>query len=130
MLAKVSAIIVLITATIVTFSFEPINNGFYLVVALSATVIGNHLWILFQTNYTLTDEKIIYKSGALRGEIKVKEITEIEVGKSVSASIKPALAQKGLTIKCEKNKTVYISPETPAKLVNEVPKHNEEICVV
>ena len=49
-------------------------------------------WIWFDTGYHLEDEVIRYLSGPIKGRIPYESLREIEVGKTLWAGTRPALA--------------------------------------
>ena len=101
---------------------------FWIVVSCLA-IAALLLWIYFGTDYELTDTHLLYKSGPLRGKIRVEEIREIVKGKTLYAGIKPATAGKGLIIRFNKYDEVYISPASNELVVEEILKRNPKIVI-
>jgi hypothetical protein len=87
------------------------------------------LWLYFGTEYNLTQYTLKYKSGPIRGEIKVEQITEILVGKSMWTGLKPATATNGLIIKYGKYEEIYISPQTNETFVKKILEFNQSITI-
>ena len=88
------------------------------------------LWIYFDTSYLLTNHELIYKSGPIRGRIKIADIKAIEkTNKIFYVGIKPALALKGLIIKYNKYDEIYISPNTNESFIKKLLELNGEIKV-
>ena len=56
------------------------------------------LWVYFDTSYKIDNMILYYRSGFLRGQININDITEIHKGKTMWNGVKPALAKNGLTI--------------------------------
>jgi hypothetical protein len=88
------------------------------------------LWIFFDTYYIIDNQRLMYHSAFLRGEIEIKEIREIVKGKTIWFGIKPALARKGLIIKYNKFDEIYIAPETNDELISALIEINHEIKVI
>ncbi len=87
------------------------------------------LWIYFGTHYRLTSTELIYRSGPLKGKIRIDEIREIVVGKTLYIGIKPATAGSGLIIKFGKYDEIYISPDSNDSFIEEIRKHNLNIRI-
>ncbi len=81
------------------------------------------LWIFFGTYYELANGLLTYKSGPIKGSIKINDIREIVIGKTLWAGLKPATATKGLIIKFGKfYDEVYISPQSNDLFIKELLK--------
>ena len=78
------------------------------------------LWLYFDTNYELTTSEFKYKSGPIKGAIKLDDITEIIKGKSLWVGLKPATARNGLIIKYQKYEEIYISPKTNDLFISKI----------
>ena len=88
------------------------------------------LSMLHGTSYKITAEKISYRCGPLFGSIKMNDIKEIVVGKTLWVGMRPATARKGLIIKYKRGfGEIYISPKTNESFVDEILKHNPEIKI-
>ncbi|WP_020533463.1 PH domain-containing protein [Flexithrix dorotheae] len=90
---------------------------------------GLLLWIYLDTFYQILDDKLIYKSAFLKGEIEISSIREIIKGKTMWTGVRPAIATKGLIIKFNKYNEIYIAPENNDRLVEDLLKINEGIIV-
>lgn len=88
------------------------------------------LWLYFGTNYKLTKTLLYYKSGPIKGEIKIIDIREIIVGKSMWSGLKPATARNGLIIKYNKYNEIYISPESNIAFVQKILEFNPNIKII
>ena len=104
------------------------HSDFWVVIPFSL-ISALLLWIYFGTYYQLTETELIYRSGPIRGKIRIPEIREIAKGKTMYAGLKPATASKGLIIKFGKYDEIYISPATNELFVSEILKRNPEIVV-
>jgi len=87
------------------------------------------LWIYFGTTYELRNRELIYRSGPLRGRIKMDQIREIVKGKTSYVGLKPATAGGGLIVKYGKYDEIYISPDSNESFINEILKINPEIVI-
>ena len=106
-----------------TFSEKP----FILLPLLSPLILI--FWIYFDTFYKIENNELIYRSGFLRGKIKIPMIREILIGKTMWSGTKPALARKGLIIKFNKYDEIYIAPESNNELISDLLKINSEIKI-
>jgi hypothetical protein len=86
-------------------------------------------WIYFDTFYKIENNELIYRSGFLRGKIKIPTIKEIIIGKTIYSGIKPALAKNGLIIKFNKYEEIYIAPINNNELISDLLKKNSEIKI-
>lgn len=104
------------------------KSDFWVAIPFSA-IIFLLLWIYFGTNYELTETELLYRSGPLRGRIKIDQIREIKKGKTLYAGLKPATSRKGLIIKYQKFDEIYISPDTNELFIEEIVKRNKNIII-
>lgn len=87
------------------------------------------IWFYFDTFYKIENNKLIYRSGFLKGHIEIPTIKEILKGKTMWSGIKPALAKKGLIIKFNKYDEIYIAPENNEEMISDLLKVNSEIKI-
>ena len=106
-----------------TFTEKP----FILLPLLSPLILI--FWIYFDTFYKIENNKLIYRSGFLRGKIEILNIKEILKGKTMWSGIKPALARNGLIIKFNKYDEIYIAPENNDELISDLIKLNSKIKI-
>jgi hypothetical protein len=95
--------------------------------ALIFIIVGFLLWIFFGTKYELHQTYFIYKSGPLRGKIKIENIRKIEVGKTMWVGLRLATARKGLIIHYNKFNEIYISPKTNESFIQKILELNGKI---
>ena len=102
------------------------------------SIIGNFIltltivffmWIYFGTGYELTKTELKYKSGPIRGKIKIDEITEIIKGKSLWSGLKPATSRSGLILKHRKFDEIYISPDSNDFFIAKILEINKNIKI-
>jgi hypothetical protein len=91
--------------------------------------VGLGLWALFHTYYQIKDNKLIYRSGYIRGEIDINTIKEIIKGKTRWVGLKPALATGGIIIKYNCFDDVYLAPKNNEELIADLLKLNGNIVV-
>jgi len=106
-----------------TFTEKP----FILLPLLSPLIIL--FWIYFDTYYKIENNKLLYRSGFLRGEIEIPNIKEIRKGKTKWSGTKPALATNGLIIKYNAYDEIYIAPENNSEMIVDLLKVNSEIKI-
>jgi hypothetical protein len=104
------------------------KHDFWITIPLGAIIVFL-LWVFLGTNYELTETLLIYKSGPLRGKIRIDQIREIVKGKTLYVGIKPATAGKGLIIKYQKYDEIYISPFSNEVFIAEILKRNPDIVI-
>ncbi len=90
---------------------------------------GLLFWLYFGTEYELNKSELKYKSGPLRGKIKLEKINEIIKGKSLWSGIKPATARNGLIIKYGKYDEIYISPKSNDTFVDKILELKKDIKI-
>lgn len=90
---------------------------------------GFLIWLYFGTKYELTQSKLKYQSGPLKGEIDIEQIKEIIMGKSLWTGLKPATAMNGLLIKYGNYDEIYISPKTNDTFVSKILEINKNIKI-
>ncbi len=109
--------------------FEKYTNDVIVFNIIMLFVIGVLLWMHYGTHYELTESELHYKSGPIRGKIKIAEITEIIKDKTLWSGLKPATARKGLIIKLGKFDEIYISPESNELFVDKILEINTNIKI-
>lgn len=97
------------------------------VISILAAALIN--WIYFGTYYQLTVNELKYSSGPFKGTIKIKDIKEVIVGKSMWVGLKPATATKGLIVKFNSYDEIYILPETNELFVKKLLEMNPAIVI-
>ena len=113
------AVMIIPMAAAVNRKFDVVTLIFQLITFLIAAFL---LWMLYGTWYKLTEEVLIYKKGPIKGEIAIKDIHTIVVGKNLWVGYRPATARKGLIIKYLKYDEIYISPDSNEGFVEEILK--------
>ena len=103
------------------------HNPFILLPLLAPIILL--IWIYFSTSYKIEDNKLIYRSGFLKGEIDISTIKDISKGKTMWSGLKPALAKNGLIIKY-KYKKIYIAPENNEEMISDLLKVNPDIKII
>lgn len=126
-------IVVTILLLILTIS-ETINGDLdwvdLFLVAFSLIISFFLLWIFLDTSYVLDENGLRYKSGPIKGKIKLEEIKEVIKGKTMWAGLyKPATAGNGLIIKYNKYDEIYISPKTNELFIAELLELNNKIKI-
>ncbi|MBB5287645.1 hypothetical protein HNQ92_005812 [Rhabdobacter roseus] len=87
------------------------------------------MWIYFDTYYQLGPEDLFYKSGFLKGRIKIMDIREIVPGKTRHVGLKPALARQGLIVKYNRFDEIYLAPEHNEELIADLRQINDSIVI-
>ena len=105
------------------------DNGSIIVNIIMIATIGLLFWIYFGTEYELTETELKYKSGPIKGKIKIEEITEIIQNKTLWSGLKPATSRNGLIIKYKKIEEIYISPDTNDIFINKILEINKNIKI-
>jgi len=91
--------------------------------------LGMGFWSIFQTYYKIKDDKLIYRSGFIQGEIDIGRIKEIIKGKTRWVGVKAALATGGIIVKYNRFDDVYIAPKNQEELIGDLLKLNGDIVV-
>jgi len=120
----------LATILLIRINVEGYNNlNFIFLDSLILVVIGFLLWLYFGTEYELTETELKHKSGPVKGSMKIEKITEIIVGGTLWAGVKPATALNGLIVKVGGFDEIYISPKTNESFTHEILKLNKNIKI-
>lgn len=92
-------------------------------------VIGFVVWVLLDTRYVIFEKTLLYRSGPLRGRIKIDTIKKIKKhsGLFVPVTMKPALDTKGFIITYNHYDEVFVSPEKPSEFLSDLQKINPSI---
>ena len=106
-------LVVIATAAIVLAAAYPaIRAGdpvVLLIVAITAAAaIGLPLWLLFSTNYTVTSDLLIVRSGPFIWRIPRSQIRAIQPSRSLLSS--PALSLNRLEVRYGDEKSILVSP--------------------
>ena len=122
--------LVLIFPLIMTYIYnKEITNQFIYTFLIHTLILVFVFWIYFGTNYELTKEKFIYKCGPIRRAIDINRINKIIKDKTLWVGVKVATSRKGLIIKYDKHKEVYISPRTNKSFIDKMLEINNQIII-
>lgn len=124
-------IILLVLLPVVVFlaDTEAFSEQPYILLPLMAPM-GLLLHVFFGTMYKVSDGKLKYKSGFLRGEINISDIRQLIVGETMRVGLKPALASNGIVIKYNRYDEIYIAPENSLELAEDLKALNPTIEVI
>lgn len=128
-LIALSITVLLIASFVLGILIEEMPPEKYWIIALIIATIGIISWIYFGTNYEITDDEFIYRSGPIRGRMKVSRITEIVKGKTLWVGFRPATARNGLIIKYDKYDELYISPINNEDFIKRIQQLNDQIII-
>ena len=92
-------------------------------------IIGFLIWSWNSTSYTIGTDQLQYRSGPFRGSISIRSINQITKNDSGHTMLKPALAEKGLVIRHNGWKEIYISPVKKDQFVDLLLERNPAISV-
>jgi len=87
------------------------------VLFFSLTINSFLTWSWFDTCYFIDSELITYRSGPLKGKIKIDKIRKIEINQTLYSGVKPALGLNGLIIHFGKFDEIYFSPKEKEKFI-------------
>ncbi|MEO5776019.1 MAG: PH domain-containing protein [Flavobacterium sp.] len=118
-----------IAIILIQIFFQREKFEFIFTAILMVMLIGLLFWLYFGTEYELSETELKYKSGPIRGKIKIEEITEIMKAKTLWSGLKPATARNGLILKYRKFEVIYISPETNDIFINKILEINNNIKI-
>jgi len=97
---------------------------------LLASVTGLMLWLWFDTRYAIDEVFVHFRSGPLRGKIRVSAISEVVIGETMWSGFKPALARKGVIVKYNRYDEIYFSPDSNDAFVAALRNVNPDIRIV
>ena len=86
------------------------------VLTLAVTILL--VWIWAGTSYAIDTRFIYYKSGPIRGKIKLDSVRELVPNKTLwVGTLKPALARNGIIIQYNRYDEIYISPASNEEFI-------------
>jgi len=115
----------IITACIFVFYYETS----YIIKSIDILLVIIIIWVWFDTGYTISkDDKIIIKTGPIRGKIDIKKIVKVKRTKNYFSSA-------SLSLECLKivsntniwNAYWFISPRAKKAFIDELRKRNPRI---
>lgn len=86
-------------------------------------------WVYFGTCYWIENGIFHYRSGFLKGNLEINQISRITKNKTSWSGIKPAMASNGLVIEMKYDE-VYIAPEDNEEVIRDLLKVNSGIEIV
>ena len=123
------SILVLIFPIIAYIYSKGITNEFIYIFVIHTLILIFLFWIYFGTNYELTKEKFIYKCGPIKRAIDINRINKIIKDKTLWVGVKVATSRKGLIVKYDKHKEIYISPRTNKSFIDKILEINNQIII-
>lgn len=121
---------ILLMLAFIEIYFKGLNNPISIfITVLILSIAGLFIWTFLSTEYELTQTEFKYKSGPIKGEVKVEKIKEIIKGKTLWSGTRPATAKKGLTIKYGKYDEIYISPKSNDIFIEKILELNKDIKI-
>ncbi|MCU0387380.1 MAG: PH domain-containing protein, partial [Chitinophagaceae bacterium] len=66
------------------------------------------VWILISTRYFIRNDTLTYQSGFLKGQIPIRNIRSVKTNTTLWMGTKPSLARKGMIIKYNQFREVFI----------------------
>ena len=123
------SILVLIFPIIAYIYSKGITNEFIYIFVIHTLILIFLFWIYFGTNYELTKEKFIYKCGPIKRAIDINRINKIIKDKTLWVGVKVATSRKGLIVKYDKHKEIYISPRTNKSFIDKILEINNKIKI-
>jgi hypothetical protein len=122
---------VLVAFSAAVFAMTRIGPSNYLMNVILALLMiisgGLILWIWFATYYVIADGFLHYRSGPVSGKISIAAINRLEVGKTLWAGVRPALATRGIIIHFNTYDMIYVSPQNDNSFITALKKINPEI---
>jgi Protein of unknown function (DUF1200). len=119
-----AAIVITIVGVAMPFVVETPNAELQLTRVLPGLVIGVlagvglPLWILANTNYTLTDMTLHVRCGPFSYKVPIAEISSVTPTRSILSA--PALSLDRLRIEYSRGKVVVISPEDRERFLKDL----------
>lgn len=76
------------------------------------------VWVFLQTDYQLTDEELLVRSGPLRWRVPLRDIQTIKPSRSWLSS--PALSLDRLRIDCGRGRSLLVSPQEKERFLSAI----------
>jgi hypothetical protein len=97
---------------------------------LFGLVLGNFVWMWFDTYYQIKQDKLYYRSAWIRGSVPIAAIEEVHKHQKLYSGLRPALSTKGMVIKYNRWDELFISPVEMDLFINALSNINPNIKVV
>ena len=108
-------------------NFTPMD---YFIAAVLIIVIAYLIWSYSDTWYLIKGDKLIYRSGPIRGGIDILSISKLTLGKTLWVGlVKPATSRKGIIIHYNAYDELYISPQSNEALAKALKTINNKIII-
>ncbi|MBK1441536.1 PH domain-containing protein [Parapedobacter sp. ISTM3] len=108
---------------------QPGNGVEVLGLIILGFVIGLMFWLWFDTRYSIDEAFVYFRSGPIRGKIRVTAIREVVIGETMWSGLRPALARRGVVVKYKRYDEIYFSPDSNEAFVSALLEVNPEITV-
>ena len=86
-------------------------------------------WVFFGTSYWIDNHKFHYRSGFLKGNLDIHQISQVEMNKTLWSGLKPAMAGNGMIIKIKYDE-IYVASEDNEEMIGDFLRINPGIKVV
>jgi hypothetical protein len=83
-------------------------------------------WVFFGTSYWIDNHRFHYRSGFLKGNLDIHQISQVEMNKTLWSGLKPAMASNGMIIKMKYDE-IYVAPEDDEEMIGDFLRINPEI---
>ena len=123
--------IVLINSIVSKIQLEQSNQMAVILMIILIFIIIISLWLLIKSfrkiGYKVFEDKLCFKFGPIKGAIPVSKIKSIKKASYPLAGNRPALDLTGLKIIYGEGYSIFISPEYPDELIEQLKNINKEI---
>jgi len=109
---------------------QPGNEVEVLGLIILGLVIGLMFWLWFDTRYSVDEAFVYFRSGPIRGKIRVTAIREVVIGETMWSGLKPALARRGVVVKYNRYDEIYFSPDSNEAFAAALRDVNPDIQIV
>lgn len=116
---------------IFAYNIEDDTVGALIGIGIIGLVTCFLLHCFFNTNYTISETKLKFQCGVIKGEIPIEKIRKIEYNNSifVAITLKLGWSHKGLIINYNQFDDIYISPKNRVQFVKHLLQINTNIII-
>ena len=116
--------------SIIAITWIPVlydQNLFFISIAIVITAL--FVWIWLGTSYDIREDYLLYRSGPIKGKIRIDNIKELSCNVHAWTGKRFALSFNYLKIRYNVNDDLYIAPKDDKRFIEDLKKVNSNIAL-